>query len=386
MVDTTFKDYAAKFEKKYPGTHVKFEAVANYEADVTTRLSSGNYGDVLLIPNTVSQAQLPQFFVPFGTVADLKSKYRFLQEEAYKGNAYGIATFGTVTGVVYNKAVWSSAGITSNPTSPDQFLADLKLIKEKTSAIPYYTNYAAGWPLGTWGNTRGMAGNADASNLLVQTNSPWAAGQTNYVADGLLYDIVHDGLSEPDPTTTNWESSKGLIGSGKVGSMVLGSWAIAQMQDAAVKAGKPASDIGFMPFPYSVNGKQYATLQGDYKMGISIHSANKATARAWVDWFTKDSGYSETVGGISPLVGSANPANLKSFSDAGVAFIELNPAPAGKENLEATISKTSGIDIKGNLYLQKLVDIARGAASGDKASYFAQLNQQWAAAKAKVAG
>ncbi len=386
VVGTTFKDYAAQFEKKYPGTHVKFEAVANYETDVTTRLSSGNYGDVLLIPNTVSKAQLPQFFEPFGTVADLKSKYRFLQEEAYKGNAYGIATFATTVGVIYNKAVWSSAGITSNPTSPDQFLADLKLIKQKTSAIPYYTNYAAGWPLSNWEKTLGMLGNTDEMNKMTQTNAPWTAGQYHYIADGLLYDIVHDGLSESDPTTTNWELSKGLIGSGKIGSMVLGSWALAQMQDAAVKAGKPASDIGFMPFPYNVNGKQYGNLQGDYKMGISIHSANKATARAWVDWFTKYSGYPETVGGISPLVGSTNPASLKEFSAAGVTLIEQNPAPTGKENLLAAISKGAQIDLTGGLYRQKLVDIARGAASGDKASYFAQLNKQWAAARAKVGG
>ena len=384
VVDTLFKDYAAKFEKKYPGTHVKFEAVAQYETDVTTRLSSGNYGDVLLIPNTVSMAQLPQFFVPFGTVSALKNKYRFLAEDEYKGKAYGIATFGTTLGVVYNKAVWAKAGIKTNPTSPEQFLADLKLIKTKTTSIPYYTNYAAGWPLSKWEDTVGMMGNPNQENLLALTSAPWARGQYHYIADGLLFDIVHNGLSEADPTTTDWESSKGMLGTGKISSMVLGSWAIAQMQDAAVKAGKPASDIGFMPFPYSYKGKQYAALQGDYKMGISKHSSNKATALAWVNWFTNESGYADTVGGISPLVGSPNPANLQAFTQAKVTFIGMNPARPGKENLVADISKEAQIDLQGNLYRQKLVDIARGAASGTKLSYFAQLNKQWAAARAKV--
>ena len=141
-----------------------------------------------------------------------------------------------------------------------------------------------------------------------------------------------------------------------------------------------------MPFPYSVSGKQYAALQGDYKMGISTHSSNKATALAWVNWITNDSGYSDSVGGISPLAGSANPANLQSFTDASVTFIEMNPAPAGKENLVASISKEAQIDLQGNLYRQKLVDIARGAASGSKVSYFAELNKRWAAAKAKIGG
>ena len=386
VVDTTFKDYAAKFEAKYPGTHVKFEAVAQYETDVTTRLSSGNYGDVLLIPNTVSMAQLPQFFVPFGRVAALKNKYRFLGEDEYKGNAYGIATFGTTLGIVYNKPIWAKAGIKSNPTSPAQFIADLKLIKAKTSSIPYYTNYAAGWPLSKWEDTVGMMGNPNQKNALALAAAPWTKGQYHYIADGLLYDIVHNGLSEADPTTTNWELSKGLLGSGKVSSMVLGSWAIAQMQDAAVKAGKPGSDIGFMPFPYSINRKQYAALQGDYKMGISTHSSNKATALAWVNWFTNESGYADTVGGISPLAGSANPSNLKSFTDAKVTFIGMNPARTGRENLLADITKEAQIDLQGNLYRQKLVDIARGAAGGNKDSYFAQLNKQWAAAKVKVVG
>src|ERR1051325_6755884 len=46
--------YAKKFEAKFPGTKVSFEPVTNYEGDVTTQLSSGDYGDVLLIPNTVA--------------------------------------------------------------------------------------------------------------------------------------------------------------------------------------------------------------------------------------------------------------------------------------------------------------------------------------------
>src|SRR5690242_13098733 len=64
--------YAKKFEAKYPGTKVTFEAVTNYEGDVTTQLSSGDYGDVLLIPNTVAVDQLPAFFEPLGTVDELK--------------------------------------------------------------------------------------------------------------------------------------------------------------------------------------------------------------------------------------------------------------------------------------------------------------------------
>ena len=51
--------------------------------------------------------------------------------------------------------------------------------------------------------------------------------------------------------------------------------------------------------------------------------------------------------------------------------MEINPAPAGKESLLDETSNEAQIDLYGPLYRQKLVDIARGAADGDKESYFA---------------
>jgi len=40
----------------------------------------------------------------------------------------------------------------------------------------------------------------------------------------------------------------------------------------------------------------------------------------------------------------------------------------------------------GPIYRQKLIDIARGAADGDKDSYFAELNERWGASVEKLAG
>ena len=378
IVDTTFKDYAAQFEKAYPGTTVKFEAIAKYETDVATRMSSGSYGDVLLIPNTVTKAQLPQFFEPLDSVKKLSETYRFVNEAAYDGKAYGVAQTGNAQGIVYNKKVWKAAGITDLPKTPDEFLADLTLIKDKTDAVPYYTNYKDGWPLSQWDGNRAITGDADESNKLIASDAPWATGQYHEIADGLLFDIVKDGLSEADPTTTDWETSKGSLGSGKVASMVLGSWSITQMQDAAVTAGGDKEDIGYLPFPYQVDGKFHSTVAGDYKNGISVKSENKATARAWIDWFAQKSGYAAAQGGLSPLVDGEVPAILADFTTAGVEYLELTPAPAGKETLENDIVSASEIDLTGNIYRAKLVDIARGAAQGDKASYFAELNKKWA--------
>ena len=386
LVDTAYKNYVKEFEKAYPGTTVKVEAIGDYEGEVKIRLNTKDYGDALFIPNSVTKNQLSNFFEPLGTVKQLKGTYRFINEAAYHGNVYGISSIGDAHGLVYNKKVWAAAGITTLPKTPVEFINDLKLIKAKTGATPYYTNYAGGWPVSKWENNPGMTGNPNELNKLINTGRPWTPGQYHYIVDSLLYNIVHDGLSEKDPLTTNWEESKSLIGSGKVATMLLGSWAIVQMQDAAVKAGGSRTDIGYMPFPYQVKGKFYSTISSDYKDGVNKYSSNKATARAWVAWFAAKSNFATDQGGLSPMLNGPTPDTLKDFAKTGVQFIELNPAPAGKETLLSDIANAAEIDLWGNVYRQKLIDIARGAAPGDMKSYFAQLNKRWAAARATMKG
>lgn len=378
IVDTVFQDYKKKFEAKYPKVHVKFEAITDYEGEVRIRMNTEKYGDVLLIPNSVSADQLPTFFEPLGTVDDMKKTYRFVNEQAYQGKVYGIAITGNAQGFVYNKKVWAAAGVTQDPTTPDEFLADLKAIKDKTKAIPLYTNYKDGWPLTQWESFRGIpSADPDAVNKLATDPAPWAQGKDHYVIDSLLFDAVHQGLTEPDPTTTNWEASKKMLGTGKIATMALGSWAIVQMQQAA----DSADDIGYMPFPMQVNGKFHTVIGGDYKNAINIHSDHKAAARAWVDWFANESHYATDQGGISPVISDAAPKTLADFEKLGVEYIELNPAPAGKEALVNNIDKASEIGLFDPKYRQEIVDAARGAKKETKEQIFDNLNSKWSKAE-----
>lgn len=386
--DGTWESYVAEFQKSYPDVNVKVEAITNYADDVRTRMSTPNgYGDVLLIPE-VPADQFPDFFESLGTVDDLSKDYRWVSEKSYDGNVYGIALGGTANGVLYNKAVFEKAGITELPTSSEDFIADLKLVAEKTDATPYYTNYKDGWPLGgQWtANLGAITGSADAQIEMAHDESPWVEGTDIYAIDSLLYDIVHDGLSEADPLTTNWEQSKADFANGKIATMVLGSWAISQFQTAATDAGADPDEVGFMAFPSNVDGKQYATAGGDYKLAINKNSANKAAARAWLDFLIEDSGFTESQGMISALRSADLPSNLSSLSDNGVELLEANPAPAGEEGLLSSTADKSQVDIWGNIYRQKLVDVARGQADGDKDSFFADLNSAWGAAVKDLAG
>lgn len=385
LVDTTFKEYAKTFEEEYPGTTVKFEALTDYEGDTKIRLNSQDYGDVLLIPSSnVTKDQYANFFEPLGTVEEQSETYRFANEASFDGTVYGVSTFGSAMGYVFNRDVWTEAGITEPPATQEEYLDALEKIKA-TGSIPYYTNYKDGWPLATLEGNLGATQGPEVRSEMIETDDPWSEGNDQYNIDGLLFDTVAAGLSEPDPTTTNWEESKNLLASGEISSMVLGSWAVSQMQDAAEKAGESRDVIGFWPMPWKTDDGFTSVTASDKFLAISKHSDNKATAKAWIDWFTNESGFAASQGAISPVISDPAPDTLADFADLGVTYLELAPDPVGKEAVINDIANEAEIDLFGNTYRQKLIDVARGAADGDKESVFADLNERWTAARAAVA-
>jgi ABC-type glycerol-3-phosphate transport system substrate-binding protein len=375
--DGTMKKYAAAFNKIYPKVTVKFQGITDYEGEVKIRMNTENYGDVLSIPGVIAKGDYPKFFAPLGSTAEMSKKYRFTGKTDVAGKTYGIANFGTANGLVYNKALWKKAGVTDWPTTPAQFLDDLKKVKERTGATPYYTNFKDGWPLSSpWTNSIGSVScDAKASDALATTDKPWAKGGDLKAIDGLLYDIVHEKLAEKDPTTTNWEASKAQLAKGKVGSMLLGSWAVHQMRDAAEKAGEDPDDIGFMPFPAQKNGQFCATLLSDYQLAVNAHSDNKPASRAWLDWFTEKSGFAAKEGGVSALKANDLPDVLKTYEDNDVKLVERSEAKTAQVN---AIDNASEIGLSKQDYRQKLVDIARGAQKGSLQDYLDDLDKRWA--------
>lgn len=383
--DGTFDEYVEAFKAANPEIgKVEIQGITDYEGEVKTRMSTTDYGDVLAIPGSVSPDQFSQFFEPLGDLAEMKKSYRWLDDKSFEGKAYGIPVVGNVQGIVYNTKVFEEAGVTDFATSPEEFIEDLTAVKEAHPDIaPLYTNYKDGWPLTAWEYYRGgVSGNTGYVNEMVTWDAPWSEGRDHEVIDGLLYDVVAAGLTEADPTTTNWEQSKQMLATGQIGVMLLGSWAIPQMQDAAEAAGESRDVIGYMPFPATVDGKFFATSGGDYNLGINVNSTNKCAARAWIDWFNHDSGFSESQVGLSPLIDGEVPAALEDFVSQ-VELITMDPAPAGQEALFSEIDEESGILTTSPDTRMKIVDDARSGAR-TKQQVFDDLNAAWAAARAAV--
>ncbi|WP_030461663.1 ABC transporter substrate-binding protein [Kitasatospora sp. NRRL B-11411] len=376
------KKYAAEFNKLYPKVKVEFEGLVDYEGEAADRLAKGDYGDVLLIPDSLPAGQYPVYFSSLGNSRELSDTFDYIDYGTVDEHVYGIANIGIASGLVYNKAVWAKAGITEWPTTPDRFIEDLKAIRERTQAVPYYTNYHDGWPLRQWSDAIGVPTcDNTARDKLAQTAAPWTPGKDLYEIDSLLYRAVHEKLTESEPQTTDWETSKTLLGTGRVATMELGSWAVAQMQEAARAAGGDPADIGFMPLPVQRDGHFCTVVQPDYKYAVNVHSAHQEAARAWLEWYVTRSGSAAADESISSVRGAKLPASLQPLDDRAVRMI-----PQTREQLAKVdaIDRAAGIGLDAPDYRRKLVDLASGAVSGDLEGYFADLNRRWGKAQKAV--
>lgn len=336
-----------KFEEAYNCT-VEYTAYKDYDTDVATRMGTDDYGDV-----------------------------------------YGLAVGGTATGVLYNKKIWEQAGITETPKTPDEFLADLQLIKDNTDAIPYYTNFKdASWTITQWQNlVISAAGGAEAENKLLQDkNDLFVEGNGYYEVYKMMYDLFSKpDLLEEDHANTEWESSKVWFGEGKIATMVMGSWAVSQFME---KAENP-DDIGYMPVPITAaDGKVYAEEGPDYTLGVSANSKNQDLAKAYVEWFVSDSGFSEQEGMISTVQNKELPSTLAGFKDA--VFFEKAVCPDDLVGKFDEIDKESGVGVWQGDEDNFKIKLAEAAFAGKGDDGFneiiADVNKKWAAARDKVLG
>ena len=312
---TSWKQYIEAFNKVYPNITIDVEGLTDYANDSLTRLQGGDWGDVMMIPAVVS-ADLPTYFEDLGSSDEISKLYNYTSGKTYQGEVYGIPITATTPGFVYNKKVFEQAGITSLPTTVDDFLKDLQAIKDKTDAIPLYTNYAAGWTNAKWDDVIGVTTTGDADYLnqkMLHTKDIFSDpgdGTGAYNVYKALYDAVKNGCTEDDFSTTDWESSKTKLNNGEIGCMMLGSWAVTQMQGA----GDHPDDVG-------------------------------EAANIWVKWMTEQSNYSANEGGLAITKDGKSADFYKDMEDAGCVIEENAPAKSGEEDLLSDLNSESELNI-----------------------------------------
>jgi len=352
--------YVAEFQKIYPNVEIEYELITDYAENALMRVGNTDW-TIMGIP-TVQKDELSKYFVPLGSLETLSGLYNFMSSQSFDGVCYGIPSTGNANGVLYNKRIFAEAGVTELPKTPDEFIAALKAVKEKTDAIPLYTNYAAGWTMGAWDAYIGVAATGKATYMnqdLPHAKDPFADqgnGTGPYAVYKILYDAAAEGLIEDDYTTTDWEGCKPMLNNGQIASMVLGSWAFTQMRDAA--GGEHPEDVGYMAFPVSIDGKQYAPAGGDYNFGINVQASyeEKLASLYYLKWLTHESGFAYSEGGV-PIDKNGEYPDLYAAFD-GIDMLSDADALEGEETLLSELNAESELNFNngGNTKVQEIIE------------------------------
>lgn len=366
----TLKGYAEQFSAQYPNARVEFEGLSDYASDILVRMSTRDAGDVLLLPVNLPAKKLDQFFEPIDPA--LITEERFPSFNTYNGSRYGISTGNTTVGIIYNKLAFQRAGITTIPTTLDEFYEACAKLKQ-LGVTPLYMNYGAVWPLKEWGNNlvNYMAGNPNYLNDMVDEDNPWQLDNEWGKGIQIAKTLVERGYVEERLFSNNWEISKTKMAKNEAGMYLLGNWFIRQV----IAAGAAPENIGFFPFPYDNESTHYAPLNPDWFIGVSKFSKNKELSMAWLKFFVKETAYS-TDWGFLPADDKTEPA-LPQYSE----FLTFNP-----KLLEATVQSDEFIELANRVklsfwsgdYIQELI------AAPDLQKAFSDLNVKWKKARMAV--
>jgi multiple sugar transport system substrate-binding protein len=227
-----------------------------------------------------------------------------------QGNIGGVFIGTNTLAVLYNKDMFAKAGITSVPTTWDEFLTDAKKL---TSAgvtgfmFSAKNNGCSAWQFNPWQWTAGGVDNALAD-----------AG--NVKALSFLTSLVQQGVSSRDVVNQCQDEGMNALVQGQTAMIENGPWSFSTLNAAK------NLNWGSFPIPVpSAGDKLIVPLGGEvWTLPKTGDSANEAAAEAFLKWsqtpeileqFDAKLGYVPVMTSLWPSVEKADPA-MTSFIDS----------------------------------------------------------------------
>lgn len=373
--DELLEEMEAKFIEKYPNVEdIVWESSADYDKYILTRMNTTDYGDVLFVPFSMNgnASDYEKFFEPLGTVEELDKEYFDVTEADYQSNVYGLPASINILGIIYNEDVLKKAGVDEFPTTTEEFIEACEKIKANTDSVPFYSNYSK---VSVWvGALSSYAGNNYKEDI-INKGTAFQEGQPIREVMDLMYELSSKGLIEEDPITGDQSKGFQMVADGEAAMIMRGTQDVPTIQSL-----NQQSNIKFASFPVEIDGKTSLALGTPTVVGINKNSTNKATARAFLDFFVStESGYSESLHGYPSKKSELSEEDKKLFDSNNIVLT----APPVADDIEEKYSKIAnevGVGRLGDV-LQKTINIGLYPDKNESyADYINSLEAKWESA------
>jgi N,N'-diacetylchitobiose transport system substrate-binding protein len=301
------KDITAAFQKQYPGATLKVTVQQwdGIQQKLTTALSESTPPDVIEVGNT----QTP-YYAATGGLKDLTSVKSDLGGDdwlpslngsaVYDGKQFAAPWYFASRVVVYNKKIWSAAGITAPPKTQDELFTDLGKIQAKGTKDAFYL------PGQDWYALDGMLLDAgadlvkkDGDKYTANLDTPQATQAIN------LYKKLNSYGTAPKDKDEATPQQSDVFAKGDVGSFIGLGW-----EAAGAIAKNPAlkDQIGYFALPGKTADKTASVFVGGSNLAISQNSKNPELAQDFLKMAMSDQFEGELAkeGGIVPNKAALN--------------------------------------------------------------------------------
>ncbi|WP_327182665.1 extracellular solute-binding protein [Streptomyces sp. NBC_01334] len=261
------------------------------------------------------------FFLPLDGTEALKDQAKFksnlIEQAKYEGKTYGVPIVTDTLALVYNKALFTKAGITEAPKTWDDLKTAAATIKAKTGVDGYWGStqayYAQSFLYGEGTDTV----DADAKKITVNS----AAAQKAYGTWLGLFD--GKGLHKADTTADAYAHIQDAFVNGKVAAIVQGPWEITNFYKGSAFTDK--NNLGIATVPAGSAGKAGAPT-GGHNLSVYAGSdkAHQAAALKFVNFMTS---------AASQATIAQKNSTLPTRDDAYTAAVKADPGIAGYQTV-----------------------------------------------------
>jgi N,N'-diacetylchitobiose transport system substrate-binding protein len=280
------------FKQQHPGVDVKVETQSwgEHLTKLDAALAGGNAPDVVELGNTETVK-----YMAGGALASLK-KSDFPNSSTwlpgltksctYGGKTLCVPYYAGARAVIYNKALFSQAGINSTPKSLAELVTDGQKLMKKFGKDSNFS--ALYWPGKYWYGA--MAFVYDYGGQIATTRKGKWVGALNSpkaIQALTVMKSVVTSLSRASKTGDEANPQQSLVfAKGKVGAFLGNGWEWGYALDPKVGNPSLASSVGAFPMPSHVKGKFMPTFLGGSDLAIPVTSKNQDLAADWLKAFT----------------------------------------------------------------------------------------------------
>lgn len=353
------------FMEEHPDVTVELEIVADYANIMSIRAAGNELPDVFeLETDTITPDKWAEYCMPLNE----SRLYDKVQGQSYytvDDCVYAFSSSSSYLGFMYNKDLYTEAGITEVPTTWAEFKSAMEKLKALDGVIPITSMYKTSWALSYWINMYANSlRDGGLLNSWVETDTPFSDEMVIKVLDNLK-DLADADLMDPDLMSSDWDLQAADFAAGTIGTYLIGSFA----NETMTSLGMDENSIGFFALPALEKGEKpliMTTVGRGYC--VNKDSENKEEALAFCEFVTENS--AKYLGFLSPIIGEE--CSIPSIN-------EMLAQDATIVSRERVSDDYNGINAIAAINLGAVIQ--EYLVAEDKGEVIAKYNDIWAAAR-----